>query len=108
MPVRDSSRRPGLSHYSIVGIIKVNAYAIAKNLEMSALKNKEGLVILFSEIIKVEKRGEFLTSRYITILLSDKYKNATYTFQDVAKDRPNKSIFDQTFLLEAYDYINSR
>ncbi len=87
---------------------KVNAYAIAKQLEMSALKNKGSLVIPLSEIIKVEKRGDFLTNRYITIFLSDKYENAIYTFQDVAKDRPNESIFDQTFLFETYDYISSR
>jgi len=87
---------------------KVNAYAITKNLEMSALKNKGSLVIPLSEIIKAEKRGDFLTNRHITIFLSDKYENAIYTFQDVAKDRPNESIFDQTFLFETYDYISSR
>jgi len=87
---------------------KANAYAIAKDLEMSALKNNGSLVIPISEIIKVEKKGEFLTSRYITIFLSDKYEKAIYTFQDVAKDRPNESIFDQTFLFETYDYISSR
>lgn len=86
---------------------KVNAYAISKDLNMSALKNKGSLVIPVSEIIKAEKRGDFLTSRFITIFLSDKHENAVYTFQDVAKDRPNESIFDQTFLLEAYDYISS-
>jgi hypothetical protein len=86
---------------------KVNAYAISKNLTMSALKNKGSIVIPLSEIMNVEKRGNFLTSRFITISLSDKYENVTYTFQDVAKDRPNESIFDQTFLLEAYDYISS-
>lgn len=85
---------------------KVSAYAISKSLDMSALKNKGSLVIALSEIIKVEKRGDFLTSRYISIFLSDKYENATYTFQDVAKDRPNESIFDQTFLFETYDYIS--
>ena len=85
---------------------KVNTYAIAKDLKMSALKNKGSLVIPISEIIKVEKGGEFLTSRYMTIFLSDKYENATYTFQDVAKDRPNESIFDQTFLFESYNYIS--
>ncbi|MBU1163681.1 MAG: hypothetical protein KKA75_05975, partial [Proteobacteria bacterium] len=68
--------------------------------------NKGSFVIPLSEIIKVEKRGDFLTSRYMTIFLSEKYENATYTFQDVAKDRPNESIFDQTFLLETYDYIS--
>jgi len=87
---------------------KVDAYAIAKDLEMSALTNKGSFVIPLSEIIKVEKRGDFLTSCYMTIFLSEKYENATYTFQDVAKDRPNESIFDQTFLLETYDYIMAR
>ena len=87
---------------------KVNAYAMAKQLEMSALKNKGSLVIPLSEIIKVEKRGDFLTNRYISIFLSDKYENAIYTFQDVAKDRPNESIFDQTFLFETYDYIRAQ
>lgn len=87
---------------------KVNAYAIAKQLDMSASKNKGSLSIPLSEIIKVEKKGNFLTNRYITIFLSDKYENAIYTFQDVAKDRPNESIFDQTFLFETYDYISSR
>jgi len=85
---------------------KVNAYAISKSLEMSASKNKGSLSIPLSAIIKVEKRGDFLTNRYITIFLSDKYENAVYTFQDVAKDRPNESIFDQTFIFETYDYIS--
>ena len=85
---------------------KVNAYTISKDLNMSALKTKGSLVIPFSEIIKIEKGGTFLTSRYLTIFLSEKYENVAYTFQDVAKDRPNESIFDQTFLLETYDYLS--